>query len=251
MSRVSVISLKGGVGKTSVLLGLAGAACERGLRTLVIDLDPQANATTALDPLPFNFTVNDVLADGRPGVARDAIVRSRWSGSLDLIPAERALERRNTEDGPRSISRLRTALDGVDYPLVLIDCPPSLGELTRNGLVAADRALVVTEPGFFALQAAAQALDAVSVIRRAYNPSLQSAGIVVNRVRSGLAEHRFRLAELRDAFGSEVLDPVIPERSGIAAAHGACVPVQRMRVAGARAMFNSLLDQVTTGKDRS
>ncbi|MDH4353808.1 MAG: AAA family ATPase, partial [Actinomycetota bacterium] len=94
MRVVSVLSLKGGVGKTSVTLGLAGAAHARGLRTLVIDLDPQANASVVLDPQHVEFTANDVLADGRAGVLADAIVSSGWGEGLDLVVSERALEHR-------------------------------------------------------------------------------------------------------------------------------------------------------------
>ena len=78
MAMLAAISLKGGVGKTSICLGLAACAWAAGHRTLVIDLDPQANATAALDPQPYEFTTNDILADGRDGIAADAIVASNW-----------------------------------------------------------------------------------------------------------------------------------------------------------------------------
>ncbi|MGA1701754.1 MAG: ParA family protein, partial [Candidatus Nanopelagicales bacterium] len=90
MPAIAVISLKGGVGKSTTVLGLAGAAWARGLRALVIDLDPQANATVALDPPPFAFTVGDVLADARPGIAREAIVPTGWGPQVDLLPSEEA-----------------------------------------------------------------------------------------------------------------------------------------------------------------
>ena len=231
---IAALSLKGGVGKTSVVLGLAGTAAERGLRVLVVDLDPQANATSSLDPLRTPYTTSDVLYDGRTGVAGDAIVGSGWGPSVKLIPSERALEHRAQSAGEDSAKRLRRSLSGIaeQFDVVLIDCPPSLGELTRNALHAASSALVVTEPSFFAVQGAEQALEAVAIVREHGNSSLRAAGIVANRVRPTLAEHTYRMDEMRAAFGDLVLGG-LPDRSAVQQAQGACVPVQRWKSNGA------------------
>ena len=231
---MAALSLKGGVGKTSVVLGLAGAAAERGLRVLVVDLDPQANATASLDPLRTPYTTSDVLYDARTGVAADAIVSSGWSPAVRLLPSERALEHRATPVGTDSSMRLRRALTGVtdDFDVVLIDCPPSLGELTRNALHAADSALIVTEPSYFAVQGAEQALEAVSVVTDSANPNLRAVGIVANRVRPTLAEHIYRMDEMRAAFGDLVIGG-LPDRSAVQQAQGACTPVQRWESNGA------------------
>lgn len=231
---IAALSLKGGVGKTSVVLGLAGAAAERGMRVLVVDLDPQANSTASLDPIRTPYTTSDVLFDGRPGVAGDAVVSSGWDSMIQLIPSERALEHRATPDGPDSSLRLRRALTGVtdDFDVVLIDCPPSLGELTRNALYAADSALVVTEPSFFAVNGAEQALEAVSIVSTHGNPDLRPIGIIANRVRPTLPEHNYRMDELRSAFGDLVLGG-LPDRAAIQQAQGACVPVQQWTSNGA------------------
>lgn len=241
--RCAVTAQKGGVGKTTTVLGLAGAAWDRGMRTLVVDLDPQANSTAALDPLPFHFTTSDVLADGRRGVAEDAIVGSGWGPELELIPSERGLEHRNVAVGTESSARLRTALTGVAdaYDVVLVDCPPSLGELTRNALTAVDVALVVTEPSFFALAGAAQALEAIEVIGT--QTGLRAAGILVNRMRERTSEHQFRLDELHAAYGDLVLDTVVPERACLQQAQGACVPVQAWR-SPAAAQVSEVYDDV-------
>ncbi len=115
MRVVSVLSLKGGVGKTSVTLGLASAAHARGLRTLVIDLDPQANTTVVLDPPRVLFTSNDVLADGRAGVLAQAIVPSGWGEGLDLVASERALEHRAVPEGE---GHVRLRVEELDLGLV-------------------------------------------------------------------------------------------------------------------------------------
>ena len=194
MQTLAVLSMKGGVGKTTVTLGMASAAWQRGERVLVIDLDPQGNATMGLGVANPEFTMNDVLADPRPGIAADAIVDSAWGNRVQVLAADRALEHRNTIEGPLSSQRLRIALGNLprQYDLVLIDCPPSLGEMTRNALHAATDALVVTEPAYFALAGAEQAVEAVDVIRLASNPMLNPARIVLNRVRPTVAEHRNR-----------------------------------------------------------
>ena len=241
---LAVISLKGGVGKTSVCLGLAATAWAAGHRTLVIDLDPQANSTAALDPEPYEFTTNDVLADARTGIGAEAIVASGWGPGIDLIAGERALEHRAHAEGPDSALRLRRTLSGAldRYHTIIIDCPPSLGELTRNALAAAPAALIVTEPSYFALQGAEQALEAVEVARAATNLGLRPAGIVVNRVRRS-AEHTYRLDELRQTYPHLVLAPAIPDRTAMAAAQGAAVPITALRSAGARdlaALFTEL-----------
>ena len=248
---VSVLSLKGGVGKTSVVLGLTGAARARGLSTLVVDLDPQANATTVLDPAEVRFTASDVLADGRAGIMAEAITSTGWGSGVSVVASEPSLEHRNhPTDGSAREHRLRAAMKGIrDVELVLVDCPPSLGELSKNALAASDLALVVTEPSMFALTGSQQALAAVDVVRRGFNLRLRPAGIVVNRYRPRSAEHRFRLDELLAAYRDLVLDPVMPERSAIGAAEGSCVPIQAWPSPGAREIariFSTYLDHLLT-----
>lgn len=239
---VSVVSLKGGVGKTSIVLGLAGAAWERGVRTLVVDLDPQGNASTVLDPPEVRFSASDVLADPGSGLLAHAVARSGWGPSIDVIPADTLLERHNVVTGRASTLQLRIAMSGLrDYQLVLIDAPPSLGGLTRNALAAAHYALVVTEPSLFALQGSQAALEAIDMVR-GDNLRLQCAGILVNKLRAHSTEHRYRMDELADAYGNLVLAPPIPDRTAIQQAEGALVPVQAWRSPGAREVADALDD---------
>jgi chromosome partitioning protein len=238
---VAVLSLKGGVGKTSLVLGLAGAAVTRNIRSLVVDLDPQGNCTTTLDPGKTKFTLADVLADPRRSVVKDAIAPSGWGPSLDVLVGAEQTETQNSPNpdraGLRRLDRALAHLDAITgdppYRLVLLDCPPSLGQLTRSALVAADRALLVTEPTIYAVAGVQRAFEAVQAERR-YNPELQPLGVVVNRVRVRSSEHQYRINELREIFGPLVLPTVLPDRSAVQQAQGAGAPIQRWATPGAR-----------------
>ncbi len=252
MPTLAVLSMKGGVGKTTVALGLASAAWNRHWRTLVIDLDPQANASMGMGILDPALTVGDALADGRPGVAAEAVVPSTWGRQVDVLPAEPALEHRVSEAAPGSEQRLRTVLAGIGhrYDLVVADCPPSLGEMSRNALHAASQAAVVTEPGYFALRGAQQAIEAIDLVRSEGNRTLQRPALVLNRVRGTVAEHRQRIAELRDAFGNQVSDIEIPERNAIGQAEAAGMPIHAWDSPAGRevsTLFDSLLDRLVPG----
>ncbi|MEI6361754.1 MAG: ParA family protein [Actinomycetes bacterium] len=247
MTVVAVLSMKGGVGKTTVTLGLASAAWSRDLTALVIDLDPQANATMAIDVTDPVFTTSDVLADARPGVAQDAIVESGWGSGVSVIASERALEHRNVAAGRNSALRLRTSLATTprQYDIVLIDCPPSLGELTRNALSVADRAVIVTEPNHFALHGAAEALEAVDVIAAATNPGLRAATVVINRLRPDDREHALHVDQLRTAHGTLVFEHTLPECSGVPLSQRANSPLHAWNSPGSREvadLFDDLLD---------
>jgi chromosome partitioning protein len=274
---VATLSLKGGVGKTTVALGLAGAAQHHGLRALVVDLDPQANATLALDPAGTTATVADVLDEPTRSMVRRAIAPSGWGDGLDVLVGAEQTERHNHPDpGAKQLQRLARALrriadldehtaarstddtpagaTGEDtsvapepYRLVIIDCPPSLGQLTRSALAAAHRAVLITDPTMFAVSGVQRAFDAVQAERLRGNPDLQPLGVFVNRVRPRNTEHEYRIAELRELFGPLVLSGVLPDRSAIQQAQGACLPIQRWDTPGAReasAVFTLLLGRV-------
>ncbi|MCL2464686.1 MAG: ParA family protein [Micrococcales bacterium] len=245
---LAVCSLKGGVGKTSVTLGLASAALERGVRTLVVDLDPQGDATMALAAAGTDADVSRVLDDPtRADRVAAATAGSGWAdGGLDvLVGAERTA--RHDRLGLDDLDRLRTALAWTaGYGLVVIDCPPSLGGLTRTGLVAADRALVVTEPGLFSVMAVGRALRAIDELRRSVAPALQPLGIVVNRVRARSVEQAYRLEELQGLYGPLVLTPPVPERAALQQSQGAARPIHSWPGQAAdeiSGVFDALLDR--------
>ncbi|GAB2543831.1 ParA family protein [Brachybacterium huguangmaarense] len=263
MFTVSVYSLKGGVGKTSVTLGLASAALHRGVNALVIDLDPQADATLGLLGEPTEGTdVAEVISSARTETIDRAILPAPWAegenSHLHVLPgSHRSAVLDSPAPTPREVRRLREALDKRthQYDLVLIDCPPSLNGLTQMALAASDRALVVCEPGFFAVTAADRALKLAAEMREDnLAPRLQPLGLVVNRYRPRSVEHQYRLAELRELFGDFVLDPVIEERVGLQQAQGGAVPLHRYEGAsGPRltADFDALLTSVMDSRRHS
>ncbi|PKY71344.1 hypothetical protein CYJ40_01380 [Brevibacterium ravenspurgense] len=232
---LSISSLKGGVGKTSVTLGLASAAQSRGIPTLVVDMDPQADASTGLDvPISTPLDIADVLAAPKSKLAREAMVPSGWtdkgSSRLDVIPGSpRAAEFDRPSLSERYLKRLRDALDRVSdvYRLVIIDCPPSLNGLTRTAWTASNRVLVVTEPGLFSVAAADRALRASDELRKRTAKDLQPLGIALNRVRPSSREHSFRINELKDMFGPLVINPPLPERTVLQQAQGSARPIHQ------------------------
>jgi cellulose biosynthesis protein BcsQ len=214
-STVALVNQKGGVGKTTVTLGLASAAWAAGHRVLVVDLDPQGSATwvLGLDPTDVEQSAAEVLSSGRPGSAGKAVVTSAWGEEVDVVPASPRLSGRDTVPG--SLRRLATALDGVasGYDAVLIDCAPSLGALTRTGLAAAEHALVVVEPSALGLRGIAAVADAIDEVWSGPNPELDLAGVVVNKVPAVSAEAERQYDELAHIVGKRaVWQPVIPQR---------------------------------------
>ncbi|MFK4729159.1 ParA family protein [Agromyces mediolanus] len=256
MHVLSVSSLKGGVGKTTVTLGLASAAFARGVKTLVVDLDPQSDVSTGMDiQVAGHLNVADVLASPKEKIVRSAIAPSGWArqnpqSTIDvMIGSPSAINFDGPHPSIRDIWKLEEALANVeaDYDLVLIDCAPSLNALTRTAWAASDRVAVVTEPGLFSVAAADRALRAIEEIRRGLSPRLQPLGIIVNRARVQSLEHQFRIKELRDMFGPLVLSPQLPERTSLQQAQGAAKPLHMWPGESAEEMsanFDQLLDRV-------
>jgi cellulose biosynthesis protein BcsQ len=252
---LSVSSLKGGVGKTTVTLGLASAAMNRGLRTLVIDLDPQCNATHGLGAIgDFDVTSAEVIRKPRHNVVLKAILSSTWtrgaSQVLDVLPGSgriAGLDRPNPRHN--ELWRLDQALTALeaDYDLILIDTPPSINALTRLAWVASDRTLLVAEPSLNSVVAVRRAVDAFEIVRRKINPQIQLFGVLVNRLRSALPEHNFRVNELDELFGELILSDPLEERSAVQQAQGAARSIHSwpgQNAAKVAKRFDGLLDEV-------
>jgi len=230
---LSVSSLKGGVGKTTVALGLASAAFARGLRTLVVDLDPQCDASTGLGAIgEFRETVADVLQNPKHNIVHRSIVSSTWgkvqSGHIDvMIGSPRALQFDTPNPTIRDVWKLEEALSRVekDYDLVILDTPPSINGLTRTAWVASDRVLIVSEPSIFSVVAADRAMRAIEELRKGLTPRLQALGVVINRMRPQSKEHTYRAQELQEMFKENLMAVVIEERATIQQAQGAARPI--------------------------
>ena len=255
MHVLSVSSLKGGVGKTTVALGLASAALSRGLRTLVVDLDPQSDATTALGATrEMKLSCAEVLKLPKHANVVKAIVASDWEspsvGVVDLLPGSpKVVESDSPTPTKRDLWRLEEALSRVEseYDLVIVDTPPSLNGLTQLAWTASDRVLIVAEPSIFSVLAADRAMRAIAEISKQTAGRLQPLGVLVNRYIPASKEHQFRLAELEQLFGSALLSVAIEEHSAVQQAQGAARPIHSWpgEVAGNTGKsFELVLDQL-------
>lgn len=223
----AIANQKGGVGKTTTAVNLGACVADLGRQTLVVDLDPQCNATVALglgrEERPSSY---DCLC-GETSVAEAA--RPTGSDNLWIVPANRDLAGAAVElpGLERSQYRLRESLGAVRerFAATLLDCPPSLGPVTVNALVAADRAIVPVQAEYLALEGLVQFLDTVNQVRRELNPALVLTGLLIT-----MADERTRLAqdvenELRTHFPELVLETVVPRSVRVAEAPSFAVAV--------------------------
>jgi chromosome partitioning protein len=254
---VSISSLKGGVGKTSVTTGLASAALAAGIPTLVVDLDPHADASTALGVQPREqLDIGRMLKNPRRAHLADNVVPSGWVGRenfksvlpaiLDVAVGSAYTGIYDRPDlGRRDLRRLSSVLAGAQkYELVLVDCPPSLNGLTRMAWSASDKVALVAEPGLFSVAGTERTMRAIQLFRQEFAPNLSPAGIVANRVRNGSSEHTFRLAEMESMFGELMLTPHIPEQANWQQIQGAAHSVHHWpgdSAKNAANLFNTLL----------
>ncbi len=212
---IAILSQKGGTGKTTVVRTLADVFGRGGLQVLAVDLDPQGNLSDYLDVPPDAApTISEVLSGATE--IDQAIHGQVVPANLSLAETELALGGRIGRE-----LTLRRALQQAPegYDVVLLDCPPSLGLLTVNALVAADYALITAEAQYFALQGVEQAMQVVEVARDSLNQSLQLLGVLLNLADMRTVHSREALVSLRERFGEKVFDSVI--RSSIAYAESA------------------------------
>ena len=244
----AVANQKGGVGKTTTTVNMGACVASTGAQTLVVDLDAQCNATVALGhPRDLEPSSYDCLA-GEVSVAEAA--RPAGPDNLWLVPANEDLAGASVEL-PRLDSfelRLRDSLGPVRerFGFTLLDCPPSLGPVAVNALVAADRVIVPVQAEYLALEGLVQFLDTLKLIQRELNPSLELAGILIT-----MADDRTRLSqdverELRENLPARVFKTVIPRSIRVAEApsYGSPVTQHAPESSGSRA-YSDLAEEVT------
>ena len=215
MATIAVLSQKGGTGKTTAVRTLADVFRRLGMNVLAIDLDPQGNLSDYLDVDPeASPTIGDVLS-GRAG-AGEAVHDGIIPANLGLAEAELMLGGKMGRELTlkRSLRELR-----ADYDLIVIDCPPSLGLLTVNALVASDYALISAEAQYFALQGVEQALEVIDLARENLNSDLEWLGVMLNIADMRTRHSREAFDSLREHFGEKLLDTTI--RASIAYAESA------------------------------
>lgn len=246
---ISFSNQKGGVGKTSTCVNVAAGIAIKGKRVLLIDIDPQGNATTGLGLFKNEqdrYSIYNVLVEEVP--AKQAITATAIK-NLDIIPSNIDLAGAEVELVylPEREKRLRNALKPIadDYDYILIDCPPSLGLLTINALTATDDVIIPIQSEYYALEGLSQLLNSIKLVNKHLNPDLKIFGVVITMYDGRALISKQINAEIHKFFGKKMFDTVIPRniRVSEAPSHGKPVMIHDPKSNGAKA-YLALADEV-------
>ena len=246
---IAVTNQKGGVGKTTTSVNLSYCLAKEGKRVLLVDFDPQGNATSGLgvDKTTLDKTILEVIQGNAP---LSTVAMSTEYKGLSLVPATPQLANAEVElaKAERRFTRLKDALQGLSsYDYIVIDSPPSLSLLTVNGLIAADYVLLPVQAEFYALEGLGQLLETIQLIRKGMNPTLELIGVLVTMLDSRTTLSQQVYDEVKKHFPGKVFDTAIPRNVRIAEApsHGEPVGAYDKWCKGARA-YKALAKEVIT-----
>lgn len=245
---IALANQKGGVGKTTTSVNLGACLADAGKKVLLIDLDPQGNATSGLgvDKKDIEEGVYDVLINDVD--LKDVILKSSHHG-LDIVPTTIALSGAEVEltNLMARETRLKDAFGGVkdEYDYILIDCPPSLGLLTINAFTACDSILIPVQSEYYALEGLSQLLNTIKLVRKHFNPNLKIEGVLLTMYdkRTNLGQQVN--AEVKKYFGDQVYETIIPRnvRLSEAPSHGQAIVDYDKRSTGAK-VYQQLAKEV-------